>query len=271
VSKIKTNKYFVSILVLEKVPFKTRTGKSVGLDLGLTSFIHTSDNEIVEALRSFRKSQAKLAAAQQHLSRKKEANKKLGIKNSRRYQKQRIKVAKVHEKITNQREYFLQVLSTRLVSEYDTVCIENLAVSNMIKNKKLAKSISDASWSSFVSMLEYKCQWYGKELVPVDRFFASSKTCNTCGHVKEDLSLSERTWTCQSCGSVLDRDLNAARNILAEGLRLLGEQKGQPDKLRLSESNTDVERLLISDANTLQGYKGGDRDNLVETLNRESL
>ena len=177
VSKTKTNKYFVSISVLEKVPFKLKTNKNVGLDLGLKSFIHTSDNEIVEALRSFRKSQAKLATAQRHLSRKRRTNKKLGIKNSKRYQKQKLKVAKVHEKIANQREYFLHVLSTRLVSDYDTICIEDLAVSNMVKNSKLAKSISDAGWSSFVSMLEYKCQWYGKELIRIDRFFASSKTC----------------------------------------------------------------------------------------------
>ena len=220
VSKDKSGKYYASILVIEKVYHKPKTGKEVGIDLGLKSFICTSDGKTVKALKSFRENQAKLAKAQKHLDRKRRTNKRLGIKGSKRYQKQRIKVARIHEEIANQREWFLHNLSAELVRDNDIICIEDLAVSNMVKNKRLAKSIADAGWSKLTSMLEYKCQWYGKTLIRVDRFFASSKTCGNCSSKFEGLELSMREWECPDCTTVLDRDLNAAKNILKEGLRL---------------------------------------------------
>jgi putative transposase len=176
-----------------------------------------SNGQVINNPRWFRKNQSKLKKAQKHLSRKK--------KGSNRYNRQRIKVAKVHENITNSRNYFLHNISTELVKTFDLIVVEDLNVSGMLKNHKLAKSISDASWSTFVSMLEYKCNWYGKTLTKIDRFYPSSKTCSNCGHKEDKMPLSVREWTCPSCGSHRDRDLNASINILKKGwLDLSGQE-----------------------------------------------
>ena len=160
------------------------------------------------------KSLKKLARLQRRLSRK--------PKDSKRREKARVKVAKAHEHVRNQRDDALHKLSTKLVTDYDLIAIEDLSPSNMVKNRRLARSISDASWGEFRRQLRYKAQWYGKTLVEVDRFYPSSQTCSSCGAIwpgTKDLSV--REWECPECGAVHDRDVNAARNILQEGLRLI--------------------------------------------------
>ena len=217
ISKTPTGKYYVSILVDEAIELKPTTSYKVGIDLGLKDLFILSDGQVVDNPKWFRENQSKLKRAQQHLSRK--------IKGSNRYKKQRRKVAQIHEDIKNQRTNFLHEVSTALVTNYDVVCIENLNISGMIKNHCLAKAIQDASWLSFVSMLDYKCNWYGKTLIKIDRFYPSSKTCSSCGYKLDKLDLGTREWTCPDCGDYHDRDLNAAKNILLKGFSdLTGEE-----------------------------------------------
>jgi putative transposase len=217
VSKTPTGKYFVSILVQQELNPIPSTGKVVGIDLGLKELMTLSNGQVINNPKWFRENQSKLAKHQKHLSRK--------AKGSNRYNRRRIKVAKVHEDVVNARNYFLHNISTELVKTFDLIIVEDLHVSGMIRNRKLAKSISDASWSTFVSMLEYKCNWYGKTLVKIDRFYPSSKTCSNCGHKEEKMPLNIREWTCPSCGSHHDRDLNASINILKKGwLDLSGQE-----------------------------------------------
>jgi putative transposase len=212
ISRTPSGKYFVSVLTEQEINHLPKTGKQIGVDLGIKEFAVTSDNRRYENHRYTNKYARKLKKAQQHLSRKK--------KGSRGSENQRLKVARLHEKISNCRRDTLHKVSMELVRDYDIICIETLNVSGMLKNRKLAKHIADASWYTFTEFLRYKCDWYGKELVKVDRFFASSKTCNSCRSVNKNLQLSDREWVCSSCGSVHDRDFNASVNILIEGLKL---------------------------------------------------
>ena len=216
ISKSSSGKYFMSILIAQEIHKKMPTGKVVGIDLGLTDLLTLSSGIKVSNPRWFRESQAELAKAQRHLSRK--------TKGSKRYHKQRLKVAKIHEKTTNQRKWFYHNLTTWLTSQYDVICLEDLNVSGMSKNKHLSKSIYDAAWSTFISQLRYKCDWYGKELKQVDRFFASSQICSSCGHKDGKKTLDIREWTCSECGTKHDRDLNASINILKECLNLTSEE-----------------------------------------------
>lgn len=209
VSVTPTGRYFVSILCdtgLTKPEKKERRKETaVGIDLGIKDFAVTSDKQVFENQRHLVKSLKKLRLEQRSLARKK--------KGSNRREKQRIKVAKLHEKVVNQRKDFLHKVSTGLVRKYDTITIEDLNVSGMIKNRKLAKHIQDVGWRSFCSMLEYKCEWYGKNLVAIGRFEPSSKMCNCCGHINKDLKLSDRLWDCPNCQTTIERDFNAALNI----------------------------------------------------------
>jgi len=211
ISRTPTNEYFVSILVETEHKKLSKTGKSVGIDLGLKDFVITSDGYKYKNNRYTKKYERELKKRQQHLSRK--------TKGSNRYEKQRLKVAKLHQKITNSRLDNLHKVSSDLIKLYDVIFIEDLNIKGMVKNHKLAKHISDASWSKFIKLLDYKAEWNDKELVKIDRFFPSSKTCNCCGYINQDLNLTIREWTCKSCGTTLDRDLNASVNILKEGYK----------------------------------------------------
>ncbi len=210
VSRNPSNQYFVSVLVEEEIELKRNTGRSIGIDLGLTHLAILSNGIKFENPRWFRESQAKLKRAQQHLARK--------TKGSNRRKKQRIKVARIHQKITNQRSWFHHNLSSWLVNNFDVICTEDLSVQNMVRNHKLSKSISDAGWSSLVSMISYKSSWYGRTFHKIDRWEPTSKTCSCCGAKAEAMDLSVREWVCSSCGTSHDRDINAARNILNTGL-----------------------------------------------------
>ncbi|MEU1180520.1 RNA-guided endonuclease TnpB family protein [Streptomyces sp. NPDC005820] len=209
VSRDASGRWFVSLLVEDTVTAAPAIGAAVGLDAGITSLVTLSTGEKVVNPRHERGDRVRLAKAQRELSRK--AN---GSKNR---QKARVKVARVHARIADRRRDFLHKLTTRLVRENQTVVIEDLSVRNLLKNGRLARAISDASWTELRSMLEYKCAWYGRELVVIDRWFPSSKLCGACGTVREKLPLNAREWTCE-CGAVHDRDTNAARNTLAAGL-----------------------------------------------------
>ena len=204
-------KYYVCIMAHVQVGDLEKTNLSVGIDLGLKDFVITSNGDRYSSNKFIKKYSKKLATMQKHLSRKK--------KGSGSWNRQRIKVARLQEKITSCRNDKLHKISVDLIRRYDVVCCEDLNVKGMVKNHHLAKAVSDASWGTFVTMLEYKAKWYGKELVKIGRFYPSSKTCHHCGHVKEDLSLADRYYTCPNCGELIDRDLNAAKNILDEGLR----------------------------------------------------
>ena len=211
ISKTPTNEYFVSILVeTEHIKYE-KTGKSIGIDLGIKDFVITSDGYKYKNNRYTRTYEKKLKEHQQHLSRK--------TKGSNRYLKQKLKVATIYKKITNSRLNNLHKVSTQLIKKYDLIVMEDLNIKGMIKNHKLSKQISDVSWSKFIELLTYKAQWNDKEIVKIDRFFPSSKTCNCCGHINQNLKLDMREWNCPSCNTKLDRDLNASINILKEGYK----------------------------------------------------
>ena len=210
ITKDCADRYFVSILVEEDIKQLDPVEQSVGADLGLKEFVILSTGEVVGNPKFFHKDEKQLAKAQ-----RRHAKKRKGSKNRA---KARIKVAKIHARIADRRRDFLHQLSTRLIRENQTICIESLAVKNMGKNHRLAKAISDVGWSEFVSQLDYKAAWYGRTLVKIDKWYPSSKRCFDCGHVLDSLTLDTRVWTCPECGVVHDRDLNAARNIHAVGL-----------------------------------------------------
>ena len=220
ITKTPSGKYFVSVFTEEEyiTPIK-KTDKSIGVDMGLKDLLTTSEGETFKNNRYTKKYECKLAKAQRHLSRKK--------KGSKGFENQKLKVARLHEKISNSRADYLHKCSISLVRRYDTICIEDLNVKGMTKNHHLSKSISDASWCKFVAMLTYKAEWNDKKVVKVDRYFPSSQTCNVCGYVnKQTKDLSVREWECPECHTRHDRDVNAAINILHFSLNNISSGTG---------------------------------------------
>jgi putative transposase len=210
VSKDTASRYHVSMLCDDAVAAKPDAQSKVGIDLGLTHFAILSTGEKIAAPNVFRKNEAKLAKLQRRLAKKQ--------KGSANRRKAKLKVARMHAKTADSRRDFLHKLSTRLINENQVIAIESLSVKNMQKNRRLAKSIGDAGWSEFTRQLEYKAQWYGRTLIGIDKWYPSSKRCSDCGHTVAKMPLNSRAWTCPECGSIHDRDINAARNVLAAGL-----------------------------------------------------
>ena len=221
ISKRPSGKYFVSLLVEETIKELPKTESSIGVDLGIKDFAILDNGTIYNNNKFTYKMEQKLKREQRKLSRKQLQAKKKGINlfEAKNYQKQKIKVARLHEKVMNQREDFLNKVSTEIIKNHDIICIEDLNVKGMLRNHKLSKSISDVSWSSFVTKLQYKADWYGKEIIKIDKWYPSSQICSSCGTNSGKKTLDIRTWTCK-CGVKHDRDINASRNIKVEGLRI---------------------------------------------------
>ena len=219
IKQVPSGKYFIVFTCVDTPePPQVKTGKAIGIDLGIKNLVTTSDGEKIEGVADTHKLDKKLAREQRKLSRKK--------KGSNNRKKQKIRVAKVYEKTANKRKDHLHKVTAKLISENQVVCAETLNVEGMMKNHHLAKSIAAQSFATLLGFLEYKARGKGKIFVQVDRWFASSKTCHACGVKADAMPLNTRSWECQSCGTVHDRDINAAKNILAEGIRILNGTEG---------------------------------------------
>jgi len=231
IERTTTNKYFVVLTVEFEPEFKKTTNNAIGIDVGIKHFYTDSNNNTVSNPKHLEKSIKQLTKAQRKLSRMIESH-IIGYKTNRspiynkplseckNMQKQRIVIAKIHERIANQRNDFLQKESTKLIRENQTIVIEDLKIKNMVRNHHLAKSISDASWSKFFDMLEYKATWYGNNIIKVNTFYPSSQTCNSCGYKNtKTKNLAIRSWKCPKCNTIHDRDVNAAKNILKQGIK----------------------------------------------------
>jgi len=243
ISKSTTGKYYVSITCeVEYTPLK-KTNSKVGVDTGIKDLAILSDGKVYKNIKALKTNLKKIKYNQRQLSKKKTGS------NSRL--KQKSKLATIHEKVTNIRKDYLHKVSTEIIKNHDVICIEDLAVKNMMKNHSLAQAFSDVSLGSFYNMLDYKANWNDKLIVKIDRFFPSSKTCNVCNYIKQDLTLKDRKWTCPDCKTVHDRDFNASINIKKQGLKILSgsgieldiKQK-QSEALLLGESMTSETNLI---------------------------
>ena len=222
ISRHASGKYYISLLYKEEINELPKTNSAIGIDLGITDFAILSDGQKIDNNRLTSKMEKKLKREQRKLSKRAllAKNKGIPLSEAKNYQKQKRKVARLHEKVMNQRTDFLNKLSTEIIKNHDIICIEDLNVKGMLRNHKLARSISDVSWSSFVAKLQYKADWYGREIIKVDQWFPSSQIGSECGHKDGKKSLDIREWTCPICHTHHDRDINASINILTEGLRI---------------------------------------------------
>lgn len=219
ITKTTTQDYYVSLTCEVEQKQFAKTGSIVGIDTGIKDLAILSDGTVYGNIRTLKLNLKKLKHNQRQLSRK--------VKDSNSYKKQKTKLAKIYERVTNIRKDYLHKVTTEIIKNHDVICIEDLAVKNMMKNHKLAQAFSDVALGTFYTMLEYKAAWHDKTIVKINRFFPSSKTCNSCNYIKQDLTLKDRKWTCSNCQTTHDRDLNAAINIKKQGLKLLKEIKEQ--------------------------------------------
>ncbi|MGX7700721.1 IS200/IS605 family element RNA-guided endonuclease TnpB [Enterococcus mundtii] len=222
ISRHPSGNYHISLLCKEEIVELPKNDSSIGIDLGITDFAILSDGQKIDNNKFTSKMEKKLKREQRKLSRRALLAKQKGINlfEARNYQKQKRKIARLHEKVMNQRNDFLNKLSTEIIKNHDMICIEDLNTKGMLRNHKLAKSISDVSWSSFVTRLQYKADWYGRNIIEVDKWFPSSQLCSACGHQDGKKTLEIREWACPVCHAHHDRDINASINILTEGLRI---------------------------------------------------
>lgn len=235
ISKSTTGNYYVSLTCeVQHQPYE-KTNSNVGIDTGIKDLAILSDGTTYENIKTLKNNLKKLKYEQRQLSKK--------VKGSSSRNKQRKNLAKIHEKITNVRKDYLHKVSTEIVKNHDIISVEDLAVKNIMKNHKLAQAMSDVSLGSFYSMLEYKCEWNDKEFVKIDRFFPSSKMCSNCGWINQDLTLNIREWECTSCGEKHDRDFNASKNILKQGLKILSGSGIESDI-----KQKQVEALLLDES-----------------------
>jgi putative transposase len=221
ISKTPSGKYYASLQGEFNYEPKEKCDNIIGIDLGVKDFLVTDKGIKVDNPKHLNKSLKKLKYNQRQLSKK--------IKGSKNRNKQRIIVAKIYEKVTNKRNDFLHKLSSKIVNENQVICLEDLSVKNMVKNHKLAQSISDVSWTKFVNMLKYKSEWNDRELVQINRFYPSSKSCSECHYINDNLTLKDREWTCTNCNITHDRDINAAKNILKQGINILSGYGAESD------------------------------------------
>ena len=250
--KLPSGDFYLSVLIDKPNDYRSQTNGIIGIDLGIKEFVVTSDGESFDNLHHKKSKTNKLKRLHRELSRKQ--------KESNNRNKARVKLAKAYNKISNQKEYYLHQVTNALINENQIICMENLNVKGMMRNHKLAESIQEMNFGEFRRMLEYKAKWYNRQVVFVDRFFPSSKTCNYCGCTKKDLKLSDRQWVCPNCGEVIDRDYNAACNIKDDGLRIIGLSSAEftlvdcptmDDKREISLKSSD---RLKQERNELHGF-----------------
>ena len=241
-TKLPSNQFYLSVLIDKPNEIRPANNNAVGIDLGIKDFVITSDGEVFNNPH-FKKSQSdKIKRLQRQLSRKQ--------KGSNNRNKARIRLTKAYKKINDKKQYYLHQVSNTLINENQVICMEDLNVKGMLRNHKLAESIQEMDFGEFKRILEYKANWYNRKIVYVDRFYPSSKTCHNCGYINKDLKLSDRQWVCPQCGEVIERDYNAALNILEEGLRIIGSS---------SPEFTLVDYSTVDDKTSKMSLKSSDR------------
>ena len=237
IKRTNTGKYFCSICCDVEVQEYEHTGECIGIDLGIKDLVITSNGNKYDNPKLLTKTEKKIKHLQQLYSKKK--------KGSKNQEKARLKLATAHEKLSNQRKDNLHKITTKLIKENSVICIENLNVKGMMKNHHLAKAIADCSFGTLVEMLKYKAKWHNRQIIEIGMFYPSSKTCSCCGHRMKEMGLEVRKWTCPKCGVFHDRDINAAKNILSEGLRILDVGQELSD-FKLAENPTIDDKSSIS-------------------------
>jgi putative transposase len=249
ISKSITGNYYVSITCeVEYRPFE-KTNSKVGIDTGIKDLAILSDGKVYENIKTLKTNLKKLKYEQRQLSKK--------TKGSNSRLRQKSKLARVHEKVTNTRKDYLHKVSTEIIKNHDVICIEDLAVKNMMKNHKLAQAFSDVSLGTFYTMLEYKANWNDKVVVKINRFFPSSKTCNVCNYINQDLTLKDRKWTCLSCNTIHDRDFNASINIKKQGLKILSGSGTDSDIKQKRSKALPLGESMTSEAHPIAFGVGG--------------